>query len=127
VPVEVVEQRVVGPTLGAEAIDASLRAAVIGLLCTGVFIAFVYRLMGLLATVALACYALISFAVLVWLGAHADAAGPRRLRARVGMAIDANVLGVRTRAGGVRRERRTCRPRCAPASPRRGARSSTPT
>jgi SecD/SecF fusion protein len=92
VPVEVIEQRVVGPTLGAEAIDASARAAVIGLVCTGLFIALVYRLMGLLATVALASYALISYAVLVWLGATLTLPGLAGFVLAIGMAIDANVL-----------------------------------
>jgi SecD/SecF fusion protein len=92
VPVEVIEQRVVGPTLGAEAIDASIRAAIIGLACTGIFIAFVYRLMGVLATVALACYSMISFAVLVWLGATLTLPGLAGFVLAIGMAIDANVL-----------------------------------
>jgi SecD/SecF fusion protein len=92
VPVEVIEQRVVGPTLGEEAIDASIRAAIIGLACTGLFIAFVYRLMGVLATVALACYTLISFAVLVWLGATLTLPGLAGFVLAIGMAIDANVL-----------------------------------
>jgi SecD/SecF fusion protein len=92
VPVEVIEQRVVGPTLGAEAIDASVRAAVIGLVCTGLFIALVYRLLGLLATVALTCYALISYAVLVWLGATLTLPGLAGFVLAIGMAIDANVL-----------------------------------
>ncbi len=43
-PVEVIEQRVVGPTLGKAAIEASWQAALIGLLLTGLFIAAVYRL-----------------------------------------------------------------------------------
>ena len=59
VPVEIIEQRVVGPTLGDEAIDASFEAGVIGLILTGLFIAIVYRLMGVLATFALETYAVI--------------------------------------------------------------------
>jgi SecD/SecF fusion protein len=92
VPVEVIEQRVVGPTLGADAIDASIRAAIIGLICTGIFIALVYRLVGVLATVALACYAMISYAVLVWLGATLTLPGLAGFVLAIGMAIDANVL-----------------------------------
>ncbi len=69
VPVEIVEQRTVGPSLGKEAIDASFKAGVMGIVLTGLFITIVYRLMGFLATFALACYTLISYAILVSLGA----------------------------------------------------------
>ena len=53
VPVEVIEQRTVGATLGDAAIDASVEAGIIGIALTGLFIVVVYRLMGLMATVAL--------------------------------------------------------------------------
>jgi SecD/SecF fusion protein len=92
VPVEIIEQRRVGPTLGADAIDASAQAGVIGLILTGLFIAVAYRLMGLLATVALATYALISYAVLTALGATLTLPGLAGFVLAIGMAIDANVL-----------------------------------
>ncbi|WP_242901689.1 protein translocase subunit SecD [Actinomadura terrae] len=92
VPVTIIEQRVVGPTLGEAAIDASARAAVIGVLLTGLFIVAVYRLVGLLATVALAGYALISYAALVAVGATLTLPGLAGFVLAVGMAIDANVL-----------------------------------
>ena len=69
VPVEVIEQRTVGATLGDQAIRASVEAAVIGIALTGLFIVVVYRLVGLMATIALAAYALISYGLLVWIGA----------------------------------------------------------
>jgi len=92
VPVEVIEQRTVGPTLGAAAIDASAKAAVIGVVLTGLFILVVYRLLGGLATVALAFYALISYAALVALGATLTLPGLAGFVLAIGMAIDANVL-----------------------------------
>lgn len=92
VPVEIIEQRTVGPTLGKAAIDASYQAALIGIVLTGLFITIVYRLMGLLATVALACYALISYAILVSLGATLTLPGLAGFVLAIGMAIDANVL-----------------------------------
>jgi SecD/SecF fusion protein len=91
-PVELIEQRTVGPTLGADAIEASIEAALIGLALTGLFITVVYRLVGLLATVALACYALISYALLVALGATLTLPGLAGFVLAIGMAIDANVL-----------------------------------
>jgi SecD/SecF fusion protein len=92
VPVEIIEQRTVGPTLGADAIDASFKAGIIGLIITGLFIAIVYRLMGVLATFALATYAVISYAVLVALGATLTLPGLAGFVLAIGMAIDANVL-----------------------------------
>jgi SecD/SecF fusion protein len=92
VPVQVVEQRTIGPTLGKVAIDASIDAAIIGILLTGLFIMFVYRLLGLLATVALGSYALISYGLLVWLGATLTLPGLAGFVLAIGLAIDANVL-----------------------------------
>ncbi|MCL8010883.1 protein translocase subunit SecD [Streptomyces sp. AS02] len=92
VPVQVVEQRTVGPTLGADAIAASTQAAVIGLALTGLFILVVYRLLGALATIALALYGLISYAVLVALGATLTLPGLAGFVLAIGMAVDANVL-----------------------------------
>ncbi|AZQ36221.1 protein translocase subunit SecD [Streptomyces cyaneochromogenes] len=92
VPVQVVEQRTVGPTLGADAIAASTQAAIIGLALTGLFILVVYRLLGALATIALALYGLISYAVLVALGATLTLPGLAGFVLAIGMAVDANVL-----------------------------------
>jgi SecD/SecF fusion protein len=92
VPVEVIEQRTVGPTLGAEAIEASWKAALIGVALTGLFLLIVYRLVGALATVALGGYALISYATLVALGATLTLPGLAGFVLAIGMAIDANVL-----------------------------------
>jgi SecD/SecF fusion protein len=92
VPVEVIEQRTVGPTLGKAAIDASATAAVIGIALTGLFILIVYRLIGALATVALAAYALLSYAALVALGATLTLPGLAGFVLAIGVAVDANVL-----------------------------------
>ncbi|WUB66912.1 protein translocase subunit SecD [Streptomyces sp. NBC_00582] len=92
VPVETVEQRTVGATLGDAAIEAAARAAVIGTALTALFVIAVYRLMGLLATVALACYGLISYAALAALGATLTLPGLAGFVLAIGMAVDANVL-----------------------------------
>ncbi|MZD09786.1 protein translocase subunit SecD [Streptomyces sp. SID5785] len=92
VPVDVVEQRTVGATLGADAIEASTRAALIGLALTALFIVVVYRLLGALATIALALYGLISYAALVALGATLTLPGLAGFVLAIGMAVDANVL-----------------------------------
>ncbi|MCW8382469.1 protein translocase subunit SecD [Streptomyces justiciae] len=92
VPVEIIEQRTVGPTLGAEAITASAWAAVIGTALTSLFIIGVYRIMGFLATVALVCYGLLSYAALAALGATLTLPGLAGFVLAIGMAVDANVL-----------------------------------
>lgn len=92
VPIKPISVQQVGPTLGDEAIDASLEAAIIGIILTGLFILFVYRLVGLMATIALASYAAISYAMLVFLGATLTLPGLAGFVLSIGMAIDANVL-----------------------------------
>ncbi|MEU0136963.1 protein translocase subunit SecD [Streptomyces sp. NPDC006296] len=92
VPVEIVEQRTVGPTLGAAAIDASARAALIGAAATALFITVAYRLFGGLAALALAAYGVISYAALVALGVTLTLPGLAGFVLAVGMAVDANVL-----------------------------------
>ncbi|MFE9825570.1 protein translocase subunit SecD [Streptomyces sp. NPDC005791] len=92
VPVEIVEQRTVGPTLGADAIDASARAALIGAAATALFITVVYRLFGALAALALGAYGVISYATLVVLGVTLTLPGLAGFVLAIGMAVDANVL-----------------------------------
>ncbi|MET7745748.1 protein translocase subunit SecD [Streptomyces sp. NPDC005385] len=110
VPVETVEQRVVGPSLGAEAIRAGAWAAVIGTALTALFIGVTYRLVGVLATVALACYGLISYAALAAIGATLTLPGLAGFVLAIGMAVDANVLVFeRAREEYASRERATPR------------------
>ncbi|HYT26712.1 MAG TPA: protein translocase subunit SecD, partial [Actinomycetota bacterium] len=92
VPVQVVEQRTIGPTLGAAAIDASVKAAAIGAALTILFMIAYYRLLGGLAAVALASYGLLSFAVLLALGSTLTLPGIAGFVLAIGMAVDANVL-----------------------------------
>lgn len=92
VPVEIIEQRMVGPTLGKDAIEASAQAAVIGMIATIAFIVAVYRLVGGVAAVALISYGLISYAALVAFGATLTLPGLAGFVLAIGMAVDANVL-----------------------------------
>jgi SecD/SecF fusion protein len=112
VPVDVIEQRSVGPSLGEAAIDASATAAVLGMIATMVAIVAVYRLVGVVAAAALVCYAVISYAALLAIGATLTLPGLAGFVLAIGMALDANVL-VFERAreeyatGGRRRSLRT--------------------
>ncbi|MBU7597745.1 protein translocase subunit SecD [Streptomyces sp. P38-E01] len=92
VPVDLVEQRTVGPTLGADAIEASAKAAVIGVVLTSLFVIVIYRFFGALAALALAAYGLISYAALLALGVTLTLPGLAGFVLAIGMAVDANVL-----------------------------------
>ncbi len=92
VPVEVVEQRTVGPTLGEAAIASSTEAVLIGALLTILFLLLYYRLLGALAAIALLSYGMIAFAVLLALQATLTLPGIAGFVLAVGMAVDANIL-----------------------------------
>lgn len=92
VPVEIIEQRTVGPSLGAEAIRASWQAVLVGLAITLVFLVSIYRLFGLLAAVGLVGYGIVTYAALTALGATLTLPGLAGLVLSLGMAVDANVL-----------------------------------
>jgi SecD/SecF fusion protein len=92
VPIEVVSQRTVGPTLGEAAIKASVQAAVLGAALTMLYMVAWYRLLGGLASVALLAYGLLSFAVLLALRSTLTLPGIAGFVLAIGMAVDANVL-----------------------------------
>ncbi len=92
VPVDIVEQRTIGPTLGDAAIRASVQAALIGAALTILYMIAYYRLLGGLAAVGLLTYGLISFAVLLALRATLTLPGIAGFVLAIGMAVDANVL-----------------------------------
>ena len=92
VPVDVVEHRTVGPTLGARAITASAEAAVLGAALTAAFVIIVYRVAGLLAVIGLLSYTLIAYAGLLAFDATLTLPGLAGFVLAIGMAVDANVL-----------------------------------
>lgn len=92
VPVEIIERGTVGPSLGEAAISASIEAALIGAGLTLTYMIAFYRMMGVVAVLSLGAYALISYAVLVGMGATLTLPGIAGFVLAVGMAVDANVL-----------------------------------
>ncbi len=92
VPVEVVEQRTIGPTLGQDAIAASVLAALIGVALTTLYLIAAYRLLGLIAGFGLLVYGLLAYATLGGLGAVLTLPGIAGFVLAIGMAVDANVL-----------------------------------
>ena len=91
-PVRVVENRTVGPLLGRDSIDRSLRAGNIAFVLVGLFMLLYYRLPGLLADLALGVYTLILFALLSLLGATLTLPGIAGFILSLGVAVDANVI-----------------------------------
>ena len=91
-PIEIVEERTVGPSLGRENIDQGFMSVVIGLCAVLVFMAVYYRLFGLVADLALVVNLVLIVAVLSMLQAPLTLPGLAGLVLTVGMAVDANVL-----------------------------------
>ncbi|MBW3643306.1 MAG: protein translocase subunit SecD [Actinobacteria bacterium] len=92
VPVEIIEQRTIGPTLGEAAIRASVQAALIGAALTVLYMIAYYRLLGALAALALMLYGLMAYAALLAIGATLTLPGIAGFILAIGMAVDANVL-----------------------------------
>ena len=92
VPVEVLERRTIGPSLGRDSLDLSLRAGAIAVVLIITFMIALYRVPGVLADMALLLYALFLFAALAALRATMTLPGIAAFVISVGMAIDANVL-----------------------------------
>ncbi|MEL6879695.1 MAG: protein translocase subunit SecD [Cyanobacteria bacterium J06607_10] len=91
-PVEIVENRTVGATLGRDSVQRSLYAALFGLALVLVFMAVYYRLPGMLADVALIVYAILTWAAYNLLGVTLTLPGIAGFILSIGMAVDANVL-----------------------------------
>ncbi|KXS50561.1 preprotein translocase subunit SecD [Halanaerobium congolense] len=92
VPVEVIETRTVGPTLGSISIQKSIKAGLIGLLLVAIYMVFYYRFPGVLAAVILAIYGLILMGTMAGLQATLTLPGIAGLILSIGMAVDANII-----------------------------------
>jgi len=92
VPVNIIEERSVGPSLGSDSIRQGLMAGLVGSVLVIVFIAVYYRLSGLIAITALALNVLYVLAALAGFQATLTLPGIAGLALTVGMAVDANVL-----------------------------------
>lgn len=91
-PVEVVENRTVGATLGKDSIQRSIYAAIGGLVLVLIFMVAYYRLPGLIADIALVIYAILTLAAFNLLGVTLTLPGIAGFILSIGMAVDANVL-----------------------------------
>ncbi|MES2683070.1 MAG: protein translocase subunit SecD [Pseudomonadota bacterium] len=91
-PIEIVEERTVGPSLGADNIEKGFTAALLGLGLVSLFMAVYYRVFGLFAIAALVLNLVLVVAVLSLLGAALTVPGIAGIVLHMGIAVDANVL-----------------------------------
>ena len=91
-PMVIVEERTVGPSLGQENIDRGFISVVVGFIAILIFMAFYYKIFGLVANLALTLNLVLMLAVLSLLQATLTLPGIAGIVLTVGMAVDANVL-----------------------------------
>ena len=91
-PIEIVEERTIGPSLGQDNIDQGFRSVMIGLVLVMIFMAFYYRVFGLVANLALMVNLVLIVSILSLLQATLTLPGIAGIVLTVGMAVDANVL-----------------------------------
>jgi preprotein translocase subunit SecD len=91
-PIEYLEERTVGPSLGADSIRAGVRASLVGLALVVVFMLFYYRGSGVNAVVALILNMILMLAGLIVFGATLTLPGIAGIILTIGMAVDSNVL-----------------------------------
>lgn len=91
-PIEIVEERTVGPSLGQENIDKGFASVMIGFVFVLVFMVIWYRVFGVVANLALAANLVLIVALLSMLQATLTLPGIAGIVLTVGMAVDANVL-----------------------------------
>ena len=91
-PVNIIEERVVGPSLGADSVAKGTQSVLIGLALVLVFMIVYYRLFGIIANFALIWNIILLLAVLAMLDATLTLPGIAAIILTVGMSIDANVI-----------------------------------
>jgi preprotein translocase subunit SecD len=91
-PMEIVEERTIGPSLGAENIERGFKSTLYGFIAIAVFMVLYYLVFGLISVVALSTNLLLLIALLSMLQATLTLPGIAAIALTLGMAIDANVL-----------------------------------
>ena len=92
IPVEIVQNSSVGASLGQDSINKSLKAGILGFIVVGIFLIIYYRLIGLLAALAMGVYVVVCFAALVFMNVTLTLPGIAGFILTIGMAVDANVI-----------------------------------
>jgi preprotein translocase subunit SecD len=92
VPVKILSNRLIGPTLGADSIRNGKKAGMIGLVLVMVYMVLCFRMFGVLAVLALTYYAVLTLSILKMVDATLTLPGIAGLILTVGMAVDANII-----------------------------------
>jgi len=92
VPVSLLSKQTIGATLGGNAVNAGVKAAIVGFLFVALFLILWYRLPGLIAVISLCVYVFIILALFKLLPVTLTAAGIAGFIISIGIAVDANVL-----------------------------------
>lgn len=92
IPLRVVETRIIGPTLGEDSLQKSLRAGAVGMIIVILFMIIYYRLPGIVAALAILFYATIAFAIFKYFHFTLTLAGIAGFLLSTGAALDANIL-----------------------------------
>jgi preprotein translocase subunit SecD len=92
IPLQVVDVRTIGASLGQDSVDSSLRAGIIGMAMVLLFMLVIYRLPGLLASLALIFYITLNLTVYKLIPVTLTLPGIAGFLLSIGMAVDANIL-----------------------------------
>jgi len=92
VPIELISQQTVGPSLGKISLIDSLKAGIAGLILVGIFMILYYRLSGILAVLSLTLYGILILAIFKIWPVTLTLSGMAGFILSIGMAVDANVL-----------------------------------
>lgn len=92
VPIQIIEQKTIGASLGSQSVAESVRAGAIGLIMVAIFMVLYYRGMGILAVSALVIYGLLSFALFRLIPVTLTLPGIAGFILSIGMAVDSNIL-----------------------------------
>lgn len=92
VSIKLIEQRNIGPTLGAEQVNKSIFAGFVGLLAVVLFMILFYGKLGIIASIALIIYGLISLAIFKLIPVVLTLSGVAGFILSIGMAVDSNIL-----------------------------------
>ncbi len=91
-PVDIIEERIVGPSLGQDSISSGFSSAMIGYILVGIFMIFYYRQAGTIAATTLVLVILFILGILAGFNATLTLPGIAGIILTIGMAVDANVL-----------------------------------
>lgn len=92
IPLEVVDSRYIGPTLGEDSLQKSIIAGVIGMIIVVLFMAIYYRLPGIVADISILVYAALAFAIFKYFHFTLTLPGIAGFLLSTGSALDANIL-----------------------------------